>query len=104
MRFEHVPSLFALGAAADYGRRVAARLDLQLDPIEEREFEDGEHKSRPLGWSGMGPSLFAYRPWMDKKGTPFADGAHLKTVTLLLYPNSRETESTSVSMRGFHAG
>jgi len=57
---------------------------------------------REGGWSGMGVSLFAYRPWMDKQGTPFADGTHLKAVTLLLYPNSRETESTAVSMHGFH--
>jgi hypothetical protein len=57
---------------------------------------------REGGWSGMGLSLFAYRPWMDKKGTPFADGTHLKAVTLLLYPNSRQTESTAVSMKGFH--
>ncbi|GAB2176987.1 hypothetical protein [Dongia sp. agr-C8] len=56
---------------------------------------------REGGWSGMGPSLFAYRPWMDKQGTPAADGTHLKAVTLLLYPNSRETESTAVSMKNF---
>lgn len=40
--------IFALGASADYGRRVADRLGLPLDPVEEREFEDGEHKSRPM--------------------------------------------------------
>lgn len=56
---------------------------------------------REGGWSGMGPSLFAYRPWTDKQGTPAAESARLKAVTLLLYPNSRETESTAVSMKGF---
>jgi ribose-phosphate pyrophosphokinase len=41
-------SIFALGGSADYGRRVAAWLEVPLDPLEEREFEDGEHKARPL--------------------------------------------------------
>ncbi|SDK43379.1 ribose-phosphate diphosphokinase [Pseudomonas indica] len=42
------PLLFALHGSEDYGRRVATRLGLPLAPLEEREFEDGEHKSRPL--------------------------------------------------------
>jgi ribose-phosphate pyrophosphokinase len=41
-------SLFALGSSAAYGRRVAAQLGASLAPHEEREFEDGEHKARPL--------------------------------------------------------
>lgn len=41
-------ALFALGASADYGRRIAAQLQLPLDPVEERVFEDGEHKTRPM--------------------------------------------------------
>jgi ribose-phosphate pyrophosphokinase len=40
--------LFALGAARDLGQRIAAALPHALDPVEERDFEDGEHKSRPL--------------------------------------------------------
>lgn len=40
--------LFALGAAAGFGARVADALGRALDPHEEREFEDGEHKGRPL--------------------------------------------------------
>jgi ribose-phosphate pyrophosphokinase len=41
-------SLFGLGASRGYAGQVAAELDLSLAPHEEREFEDGEHKARPL--------------------------------------------------------
>ncbi|WP_435099528.1 ribose-phosphate diphosphokinase [Arhodomonas sp. AD133] len=41
-------SLFAPAASAEYGHRVAAALDSRLTAHEERAFEDGEHKSRPL--------------------------------------------------------
>ncbi len=40
--------LFALDASRDFGEQVAAALGLALAPHEEREFEDGEHKARPL--------------------------------------------------------
>ena len=40
--------LFALAASADLGAAVAAALDQPLAAHEEREFEDGEHKARPL--------------------------------------------------------
>ena len=40
--------LFALGASGAYAGRVAARLGVSLAAHEEREFEDGEHKARPL--------------------------------------------------------
>jgi ribose-phosphate pyrophosphokinase len=40
--------LFALNASREFGERVAAALGRELDAHEEREFEDGEHKSRPL--------------------------------------------------------
>jgi ribose-phosphate pyrophosphokinase len=42
------PVLFALGGSRAFGAKVAARLGWDLAPHEEREFEDGEHKSRPL--------------------------------------------------------
>jgi ribose-phosphate pyrophosphokinase len=42
------PRLFALGSSRELGERVAACLGLPLSPHEERDFEDGEHKSRPL--------------------------------------------------------
>ncbi len=40
--------LFALGDSRAFGERVAAALGTSLSPHEEREFEDGEHKARPL--------------------------------------------------------
>jgi ribose-phosphate pyrophosphokinase len=41
-------TLFAVGASRAYGARVAQHLDLVLAEHEERAFEDGEHKIRPL--------------------------------------------------------
>jgi ribose-phosphate pyrophosphokinase len=40
--------LFALDASRAYGEAVAGTLGITLSAHEEREFEDGEHKSRPL--------------------------------------------------------
>lgn len=40
--------LFALDASRPFAELVAQRLGISLDRHEEREFEDGEHKSRPL--------------------------------------------------------
>ncbi|MFP3942833.1 MAG: ribose-phosphate diphosphokinase [Alphaproteobacteria bacterium] len=40
--------LFALDQTREFGERVAAALGRELDPHEERDFEDGEHKARPL--------------------------------------------------------
>jgi ribose-phosphate pyrophosphokinase len=42
------PILFALHATRQFGESVAAALGVPLSEHEEREFEDGEHKSRPL--------------------------------------------------------
>jgi ribose-phosphate pyrophosphokinase len=44
----HGLTLFAVGASRAYGARVAQHLDLVLGEHEERAFEDGEHKIRPL--------------------------------------------------------
>jgi ribose-phosphate pyrophosphokinase len=40
--------LFALDASREFGTRVAGALGVPLSAHEERSFEDGEHKSRPL--------------------------------------------------------
>ncbi len=40
--------LFALNASRDFAERVSAELGLTLSEHEEREFEFGQHKSRPL--------------------------------------------------------
>ena len=41
-------TLFAIAGTQEYGARVAQHLDLVLASHEERAFEDGEHKIRPL--------------------------------------------------------
>ena len=41
-------SFFELNASRELGERVARALGSPLTPHEEREFEDGEHKARPL--------------------------------------------------------
>lgn len=41
-------SLFALQGSRELAERVAGRLNIVLEPHEERNFEDGEHKTRPL--------------------------------------------------------
>lgn len=41
-------SLFALNATRPFAQQVAHHLGIALSPHEERSFEDGEHKSRPL--------------------------------------------------------
>ena len=40
--------VFTLNSSRDFGERVAASLNIRLAEQEEREFEDGEHKVRPL--------------------------------------------------------
>lgn len=40
--------LFALHGSRVLGENIATFLDRSLDPLEERNFEDGEHKIRPL--------------------------------------------------------
>jgi len=42
------PLLFALSGTTELAERVAGRLETPLAAIEERAFEDGEHKIRPL--------------------------------------------------------
>jgi ribose-phosphate pyrophosphokinase len=42
------PTVFALNASRDFAERVCAYLGLALSAHEEREFEDGEHKSRAV--------------------------------------------------------
>lgn len=45
---DRAPLLFALEPSRGLGEKVAACLDLPLSPLEERDFADGEHRSRPL--------------------------------------------------------
>lgn len=42
------PRLFALSESRELGKKITAALGIALDRHEEQEFEDGEHKIRPL--------------------------------------------------------
>lgn len=56
---------------------------------------------RDGGWSGMGPALFAYKPWIDASGTPAPNGAHLQEIPLLLYENSNQTNHIERALNGY---
>jgi hypothetical protein len=57
---------------------------------------------RDGGWSGQGPALFAYTPWIDSSGTPAPSGTHLEETVLLLYENSRDNDDVvSRSLSGY---
>jgi len=57
-------------------------------------FKDG-------GWSGMGPALFAYRPWINASGAPAPVGDHLEETPLLRYEYSFNTENVERCMTGY---
>ncbi|MCC6715138.1 MAG: ribose-phosphate pyrophosphokinase-like domain-containing protein, partial [Gammaproteobacteria bacterium] len=42
------PVVFALNSSRAFGSQVAGTIGLPLADHEEREFDDGEHKARPL--------------------------------------------------------
>lgn len=48
MRMDDDPCVFALEGSDVFGAGVASRLGVPLCEHEERDFEDGEHKARPL--------------------------------------------------------
>jgi ribose-phosphate pyrophosphokinase len=48
MHMQRELTLFALRASRALGERIAASLEVDLAAHEEREFADGEHKTRPL--------------------------------------------------------
>ena len=53
------------------------------------------------GWSGMGPALFAYKPWIDASGTPASNGTHLPETTLLLYAKSTDTDNIERALANY---
>ncbi len=56
---------------------------------------------RDGGWSGMGPALFAYAPWLA--GNPPPPGTRLDPVPLLRYSHTRsdDPDPTSVRLAGY---
>jgi len=63
-------------------------------PLATGRYRDG-------GWSGMGPSLYAYQPWVDDNGTPAENGASLHAVPLLQYSDSYNGENFSHALNGY---
>lgn len=61
----------------------------------------GTGRFRDGGMSGMGPALFAYRPWIDEAGTPAASGTHLEETVLLLYERSTNTDAIERALTGY---
>ncbi|MBN1875210.1 MAG: cellulase family glycosylhydrolase [Anaerolineae bacterium] len=58
-------------------------------------------RMRDGGLGGMGPSLFAYRPWTNNTGTPALSGTHLTETVLLLYENAEDTEIIEHCLNGY---
>ena len=61
----------------------------------------GTGRYRDGGWSGMGPALFAYRPWFDDSGAPAPPGTHLEETTLLLYESSANNPNIERALTGY---
>jgi ribose-phosphate pyrophosphokinase len=74
------PLIFALGSSRSLGAAIAAKLGCELASHEEREFEDGEHKARPLV-SVRGRDVFAIHSLYGEPG----QGANDKLLRLLFF-------------------
>jgi hypothetical protein len=57
-------------------------------------------RMRDGGQGGMGPALFAYRPWLEGGAAP-ESGAHLAETVLLRYESSDSTEEIIRSLAGY---
>jgi ribose-phosphate pyrophosphokinase len=77
------PVVFALGASAAFGHAVAARLGCAPGPLEERDFEDGEHKARSLA-SVRGRDVFV----IESLHGDDAESPNDKLLRLLLFVGS----------------
>jgi ribose-phosphate pyrophosphokinase len=73
-------AIFALGQSRAFGDAVAARLGLGLAPVEERSFEDGEFKQRPLA-NVRGQDVYAISSLYGEAGASSAD----KLLRLLMF-------------------
>lgn len=58
---------------------------------------------RDGGWSGMGPSLYAYAPW-NEDGTPATPGTRTDSLVLLQYASSLDTEGIGGALAGYQHG
>jgi len=57
-------------------------------------------RMRDGGQGGMGPTLFAYRPW-NADGSAPPSGTRLEETTLLLYENAYSTDEITRAMNGY---
>ncbi len=57
-------------------------------------------RMRDGGQGGMGPSLFAYRPWLPDGSAP-PSGTHLEETTLLLYESAYNTADLVRCLEGY---
>lgn len=73
-------ALFALGSSRAFGAAAAERLGVSLAPLEERDFEDGEFKLRPLT-SVRGRDVYAVSSLYGEAGASSAD----KLLRLLMF-------------------
>jgi ribose-phosphate pyrophosphokinase len=64
--------LFALSESRPLGERIGAALGIPLSPHEERDFEDGEHKTRPLE-SVRGCDVFVIQSLYSEPGKSVND-------------------------------
>lgn len=66
---DRAPLLFALQPSRELGEKVSACLDLPLAPLEELDFADGEHRSRPLA-SVRGRDVFVLQSLHGDRMSP----------------------------------
>ena len=60
----------------------------------------GAGRMRDGGWYGMGPALFAYRPWLPDGSAP-PSGTHLQATPLLMYENTYNSADIVRCMNGY---
>lgn len=87
---DSAPCLFALHATRDWGEAVAAQLGVPLAPHEERAFEDGEHKTRPLA-SVRGRDVYVLQSLYGED----AEGVDSKLCRLLFFVASLKDASAA---------
>jgi ribose-phosphate pyrophosphokinase len=66
------PRIFALSESRRFAEKVCAQLGSRLGEHEERQFSDGEHKSRPLE-SARGKDVFVIQSLYDEPGCSVND-------------------------------
>ena len=94
------PKLYALTESLELGKATGREAGLELAPLEERAFEGGEFKLRPLDSVRHRP-VFVLQSLVATPGTTIADSL----VRLLFLLNGlREAGARAVHVRGIEAG